>query len=384
MSQSVEEFLQDLQGELTDDNSPITIVLAAGHGKRIKSNRSKMLHEIWGTPTATRVISAACKGLNTKNSIAVVGIKAKEVATEIGMSDHNLYAYQEEQLGTGHAARVALDKINSSNNIGDIYIFPGDMGLLSPEVAADFRKAFENSAAGMMILTGVYKGDPAENHYGRIVRVPKSDINGNSSEQDYNKVIEIKEYKDILALDEDYILEFGGKKYRFTKEELLGIKEYNSGVYACKFDYINEHIRTIGTDNAQGEVYITDLIGKFNKNKISVDAHPSLTNEAVMGFNTKSVLYEMNEIYRENVYEKLKDIVSFEDKTDFFIADEVVEQLLTMEKEHRVLDIYIGKGVVIGKDVILARNVTIERNSILTGNIALGENTLVNQNSIIE
>src|SRR6056297_700432 len=126
MSQSVEEFLQDLQGQLKYDNSPITIVLAAGHGKRIKSNTSKMLHEIWGKPTASRVINAAAKGLKSDNTISVVGIKARQVADAIGHTDQGMFAYQEKQLGTGHAAMVALDKIESDKNIGDIYIFPGD------------------------------------------------------------------------------------------------------------------------------------------------------------------------------------------------------------------------------------------------------------------
>ena len=207
MSQSVEEFLQDLQGQLNFDNSPITIVLAAGHGKRIKSDTSKMLHEIWGVPTSVRVINAAAKGLNSTNTISVVGIKAEEVADAIGYRANGMFAHQAEQLGTGHAAMVALDLIEAKENIGDIYIFPGDMGLLTPEVVTDFQKAFDASGAGMMILTGVYSGDPKENHYGRIVRVPATDIDGNSSEADYRKVIEIKEYKDILVIDGDYILD---------------------------------------------------------------------------------------------------------------------------------------------------------------------------------
>ena len=164
----------------------------------------------------------------------------------------------------------------------------------------------------------------------------------------------------------------------------MAINEYNSGVYACKYNYINDHIRNIGTDNAQGEVYITDLISKFNKTGIAVDAHPSLTNEAVMGFNTKSVLYEMNEIYRGYVYEQLKDIITFEDKNDFYIADEVVERLLEMEEEYGILNIFIGKGVYIGENVKISRNVTIEKNCILTADITLGEDAFVNQNSIIE
>ncbi len=385
MTLDLNKLLSKLSDNINYNNSPISIVLAAGHGKRIKSDKSKMLHEIWGVPSAKRVTETAIKGLNSDNAIIVVGIKAEEVASSIGKTRNRLFAFQEKQNGTGHAAMVALDLLDSTKKVGDIYIFPGDMGLLTETVVKNFREGFENSNAGMMILTGLYEGNSKDNYYGRIVRVPKSDSTGNMSGIDEGKVIEIKEHKDILALgeNENYLTDFNNKQYKFSKQELINITEYNSGVYAVKFDYINKFIREIGTNNVQGEVYITDLISIMNNNDITVGAFPTTDNDSVMGFNTKSVLYEMNNIYKNQIYDKIKDIVTIEDKNDFYIADKVVENILNMA-EKSILDIEIGKGTYIGKNVILNKKVILERGVVLDGNIEIGENSILEKNVTIK
>jgi len=381
----LKKYLNELSGSIQYGHNPIAIVLAAGHGKRIRSDQSKMLHEIWGEPTVNRVVKACEKGLQSQNSIIVVGIKAREVATRMGAAKNRLFVLQEKQNGTGDAARVALDTLDSSQKIGDIFILPGDMGLLTEKVMADFQAAFHKSQTGMMILTGVYQGDPAQNYYGRIIRVPEKDADGNSSGKDAGKVIEIKEHKDILALEEgeDYHVKYNSRSYRFSKQELLNINEYNSGAYAVKFEHVNQYIRTIGTDNVQGEVYITDLISIFNENNISVGAFPTTDNQAVIGFNTKSVLYRMNQLYRHKIWKRLRDLVSIEDKDDFYIADEVAEQIEKSIEQHRVVNIKIGKGVHLGKKVTLNRNIILHRGVRINGNVTFGENTEIGAGTII-
>ncbi len=377
--------LAELSGAIQYNQNPIAIILAAGHGKRIRSDQSKMLHEIWGEPTVNRVIKACEKGLRSQNSIIVVGIKAQEVATQMGPAKHRLFVLQEAQKGTGDAARVALDTLDDSQKIGDIFILPGDMGLLTEKVMADFQAAFNKSQTGMMILTGVYQGDPAQNYYGRIIRVPKKDADGNSSGKDAGKVIEIKEHKDILALEEDekYKVKYNGRLYHFSKQDLLNITEYNSGAYAVKFEHVNKYIRTIGTDNVQGEVYITDLISIFNENNISVGAFPTTDNQAVIGFNTKSVLYRMNQIYREKTWKRLRDLITIEDKDDFYIADEVVKQIEKLTEQYRVLNIKTGKGVHLDKNVSLNRNISLHRGVKIIGNVSIGENTEIGARTIL-
>jgi bifunctional UDP-N-acetylglucosamine pyrophosphorylase/glucosamine-1-phosphate N-acetyltransferase len=148
---SLIQKLNMLNDDLDDDKKPVAIILAAGHGKRIKSERSKMLHEIWGVPTVVRVAEAARKGLNSDNQVIVVGIKALQVAETVGQYPNRIFVLQKEQKGTGDAAREAVKALESSKKIEDLYIFPGDMGLITAEVIELFRKGFEVSNCGMKI-----------------------------------------------------------------------------------------------------------------------------------------------------------------------------------------------------------------------------------------
>ncbi|MFA4838241.1 MAG: NTP transferase domain-containing protein [Candidatus Neomarinimicrobiota bacterium] len=375
------EILQTLSGTLIDDGSPVAVILAAGHGKRIKSDRSKMLHEIWGVPTVLRVANAASTGLETPNQIIVVGIKAREVAEKTGKATNRLFVYQKEQKGTGDAARVALSGLASYQNLRDVYILPGDMGLITPEVVHQLRTEFEKSEHGMMILTGKFSGDIPENTYGRILRVPEFDAEGKPSDADRGKVIEIKEHKDILALPDgkDYEITYNKRRYRFRKSDLLEIREYNAGVYAVKYRHLSNFIGKLTPDNVQGELYLTDIISIFNQNGISVGAYTVSDDSAVIGFNVKSVLREMETIARRKVWMQLRDIIFIEDEDDFFIADEVVHQILELDAKQPPLDIEIGKGVYIGKNVQLSHGVSIRSGSSLVGNIVIGKGAKIHE-----
>ena len=376
------EFLKDLSDDIDDTGAPVAIILAAGHGKRIKSLRSKMLHEIWGEATVVRVANSASEGLQSKNQVIVVGKKAKQVAETVGKAQNRIFVLQKEQKGTGDAAREALSILSKYKNIGDIYIFPGDMGLITPEVVSKFKSRFEESNCGMKILTGIYKGNPYENTYGRIIRVPEFDITGISSGEVQGKVIEIKEHKDIIAMQDKsyYDVMYNNKIYRFSKGELLNINEYNAGVYAADYEYLKSFISKLSPDNIQEEFYLTDMISLFNRNNISVGAYPADDNTTVIGFNVKSVLHKMENIYRRKVWIQLRDIIFIEDQDDFFIADEVVEQILKLDSKFPSLDVSIGKSVHIGKGVKLNRGVVIKSGSILDGNIILGEGSVIQEN----
>lgn len=373
------EYLKSLSSSLESTAADLAIVLAAGHGKRIKSNTSKMLHEIWGEPTVARVAAAAAAGLGSDNQVIVVGIKAKEVAGTVGKRNNRIFAYQAEQNGTGHATRSALEQIPDNDYSGDIHIFPGDMGLLTAEAIRKFKSAFADSGCDMMVLTGVYEGNPDENYYGRIVRVPDHDVAGAISGEDAGKVIEIKEHKDILALGEDkkYSVNYNGLTYGFSKQELLENNEFNTGVFAFKSDHLKVRIRDLGTNNVQGELYLTDLIAIFNANGLSVGAVPADDNRTVLGFNTKSVLLEMNEIACQRVYEQIRNLVAIENATDFFIAEDVVRQIVELDREKAPVDMFFGKGAYVGKGVALNKGVHIGRLAKVSGKVVLGENVRV-------
>lgn len=358
------------------------IILAAGHGKRIKSHTSKMLHKIWGVPTVERVYDSCRKGLKDVNTIVVVGIKADDVIHVIGNRKNTIFAHQAQQNGTGHAVQVGLETFDSASYQGTVYVLPGDMGLIDEATITMFKEAFHSSNNDMMVLTGLYEGDPLENSYGRIVRVKEFDKTGKPAGEDRDKVIEIIEYKDILAIgdNEKYTRVFNGREYEFTREELLNNNEFNSGVYAFKSHHLVDLVKMLSSNNAQKEIYITDLILLFNQANLNVGAVYPEQQHVIMGFNNKSVLKEMDGIARHLVYNKIKDIIEIEDPDDFYIDETVIEDIIALDQKGIPLDIKLGKGVHIGKGVKLNYNLNIAKNVYVSGNVVFGTNVKVSQN----
>jgi len=289
------KMVGELSSGLDKNIKEYAIILAAGHGKRLNSEKSKMLHTILGVPTVERVYTACKKCVEEINSIIVVGIKADDVMKYFGKREKTTYAYQQIQNGTGHAVQVALQGMKNVPDDAIIYILPGDMGLIDGRTIKQFRTEFLNSKADMIVLTGLYEGKTEDNYYGRIIRA--KDNGGN--------VIQIMEHKDILTLpdDETYSLTYKGKKFFYTKEELINNSEYNSGVFAFKYGKLAEMIDKLKSNNVQSEIYLTDLIALYNDKGYTVAASSPEKNYVVMGFNTQEVLKEMNEIARK-LYEK--------------------------------------------------------------------------------
>lgn len=384
-AQEVYDKVEEFSSPLDYSKNEVAVILAAGHGKRIKSQRSKMLHTIWGIPTVERVYNACNNEFSSMNTVIVVGIKALDVMDVFGKRDNVAFAYQEHQNGTGHAVQVGLEKVDPARFEGIVYVFPGDMGLIDNETVTMFREAFKNSGADMMVLTGLYEGNIEFNQYGRIVRVKATDINGNPAGKDENKVIEIIEHKDILALKEDvpYVTEYNGRKYSYSKKEMIENREYNSGVYAFDHKKLVEQVNNISSNNAQNEIYITDLIALFNKAGYSVDAVSPKNEYVVMGFNDKSVLKEMKELYKKIVYDKLKNIIEIQDPEDFFIDESVVKEIIELDKLGTPLDITVEKGAHIGKGVKLNYGVHISRNVYVSGNVVFGKNVKVYENAYL-
>jgi len=379
---TINELIKSCSHQFNYNIPDTAIILAAGHGKRIKSQTSKMLHKIWGVPTVVRVYEACLKGIEKLNTVVVVGIKADEVIKASGKGEGVLFAYQAEQKGTGHAVQAALEKYDASKYEGNVFVLPGDMGLIDASTIKSFRGNFIKSGADMMVLTGLFEGNYRDNYYGRIIRVKEKDINGVPSLNDFRKVIEIMEYKDILNLSEDkpYTAEYNGKKYSYTRDELLRNNEFNSGVYAFKAKHLAGLIAKIKPNNVQQEIYITDLIAIFNNNGLTVAAVSPKEQYVLMGFNNKSVLKEMDAIARKNAYEKLKDIIEIDDPDDFFIDDSVIEKIIEMDKLGKPLDIKIGKGTHIGAGAVLNYNLSIEKNVFIEASIIFGENVLIKEN----
>ena len=379
-STQMQDLLEKNNAAISSGAARVGIVLAAGHGKRIRSENSKMLHEIWGTPSALRVANAVSEGLDSPDQVIVVGIKGEDVIRSAGPKPGRCFAYQENPVlglpaGTGDAVRVALSTFEPAVQNRDIYIFPGDMGLLKSEVVERFRMIFEASETDMMLLTGQYSGSTDTNYYGRILRVPETDISGASSGSDRDRVIEIRQHKDILNQDpnQKYEVVFNGKTYAYGRKELLETREIDTLVFAFRESTLREYIHKLDTDNVQKELQLTDLVHQYNQNGLVVRATLAEREEEILAFNVKSVWRQMESIARRWAYEKLKDTITIVDEEDFYIADEVIQQILELDEQHGPLDIVIGKGVHIDRSVRLNRRVQIGDRARLTGNVILGE-----------
>jgi bifunctional UDP-N-acetylglucosamine pyrophosphorylase/glucosamine-1-phosphate N-acetyltransferase len=368
----VEAELTRLSDHIDQDAEEVSVILAAGHGKRIKSEKSKMLHEIWGKPSVLRVSDAACRGLSSPNQIVVVGKKALEVATALGKRPNRVFVYQKEQRGTGDAVRTALGHPELQTFTGVAYIIPGDMGLITSSTLMEMKRKFSDSGCDMLVTTGYHEGSIEENYYGRIVK----------SKNSTDSIIEIKEHRDILAMDPSsaYRVPFRDREERFSPEELLAIREFNVGVYAIRIDHLRRLIVQLDANNVQGEIYVTDLIKIFNDNGLGVCSSRISNNDLALSFNVKSVLKKMDATFRNMVYEQLKDIITIDDPEDFFIAEETVNHIVTMDEEHPPLDIHIGKGVWIGAHVRLGRGTLVEKNAVLSGNLVLGNHVRIGEN----
>lgn len=386
MDKPLNQYLSELSGNLDFSNPRLAIILAAGHGKRIKSEKSKMLHEIWGKSTISRVTWAVESGLNTHNIVFVLGIKAEAVLKSIPKKPNYLFIYQAEQLGTGHAVKIAFDHPQIRQYRGKIYIFPGDIGLLTRDLVGEFADGFENSQDDMMVLTADYEGKVDQNYYGRIVRVPGHDQQGKVvSENLINKVIAIKEYKDISALNGNQFINliYYGYHFQFPQLTLLEIPEFNTSILAFQSRNLPDYLQLIRSDNVQQEIYLTDLIEIYNQHQQQVGAYKISDLSQVLGFNNKSVLKQMENIYRNKVYAQLKDIIMIDNNELFYIADEVVEHIIEMDRTQGPLDVSIGMNVYIGPEVRLNRRVRIENNCILTGRIELGEGVEIGEHTIM-
>ena len=201
------------------------MVLAAGEGKRMKSSRSKLLHEIAGHSLVSYSIRTATS-LEPERVVVVVGHGRDQVEAHLAeIAPHVLTAIQDEQLGTGHAVQVALGQLPDLT--GEIVVTYGDVPLLTTETLAELVVSHRTNGSAVTVLTA-HVADPSG--YGRIVRDPD------------DLVSRVVEHKD-------------------AGPEELSITEINSGIYVFDAETLRGALAGLRSDNAQGELYLTDVVG---------------------------------------------------------------------------------------------------------------------------
>lgn len=240
----------------------ITLILAAGHGKRMKSKKHKVLHAVTGIPMLKHVTDLA-KSLDSKETVCVVGHE-KEQLLPLLEAESVKWVVQDKQLGTGHAVKMGASFFE--NQEIDVLVLYGDTPLISSKTMTDFIKYHrENDFAASLISTKV--SDPTG--YGRIVR-DASDL--------FTRIVEHKE----------------------ATEEEMAIDEINSGICLFKATLLSEYLDRLKNNNAQGEYYLTDVFEALKNDAHSIGAFIADNPDELMGINNRVQLAEA-EVYAQQV-----------------------------------------------------------------------------------
>ncbi|PMR59825.1 bifunctional UDP-N-acetylglucosamine diphosphorylase/glucosamine-1-phosphate N-acetyltransferase GlmU [Verrucosispora sp. ts21] len=296
------------------------VVLAAGEGKRMKSSLPKVLHPLLGRTLLGHVLSAA-EPLAAQRTMVVVGHGADQVRAHLAeVAPEAVAVHQAEQLGTGHAVRIALEAAPEAT--GTVVVLNGDVPLLRPETVAALVAAHEGERAAATVLAAEV---PDPTGLGRIVR----DAAG--------RLEQIVEQRDATA-------------------DQLAIREINAGIYAFDAARLRDVLGKLSTDNDQGEEYLTDVFGLLGSAGEPVAVHLAGDHTETLGCNDRVELAGLRRLLRDRVNERwmragvslLDPATTWIDVTVALDRDAVVDQNTQLRGGS-----VVGSGAVVGPDVTL-------------------------------
>jgi bifunctional UDP-N-acetylglucosamine pyrophosphorylase/glucosamine-1-phosphate N-acetyltransferase len=268
------------------------IVLAAGQGTRMRSSLPKAAHEILGVPLVRWVIDAA-REAGVERVVTVIGHEADTVRELVPDTE---VAVQDQQLGTGHAARCAGAALADFD--GPVLVLAGDVPLLRAETLAALLDAFDSSGAACVLLTA-HIGDPTG--YGRIVR------------DQAGRVVAIVEQKDLDPED-------------------LVTDECNVGVYCFDAKRLFAELECVKPHNSQREYYLTDVVGLMRGDGLEVEALALEDSDESHGINTRVQLAHAARLMQHRINE--------------------AHMLAGVTMTDPAL-VWIGPGVTLGRDVVI-------------------------------
>lgn len=238
------------------------IVLAAGKGTRMKSDRAKVLHPVNGQSMITHVVDCAVK-VSKSNVVVVVGHQAEQVKTEVARAYHVAFAVQESLLGTGDAVKAALPYL--AKGVGHVVVLCGDVPLIRPKTVenlVDFHLNNENRLTALAVKVD----DPAG--YGRMILDVQS------------KLMSICEEAD-------------------ASEDEKKINLINSGIYCIERRFLASALSRLNRNNAQNEYYLTDLVKIGAADGIKMGVLTADDPREVLGVNTPVQLKEADGLCRQ-------------------------------------------------------------------------------------
>jgi bifunctional UDP-N-acetylglucosamine pyrophosphorylase/glucosamine-1-phosphate N-acetyltransferase len=275
---------------VTEPRLAAVVVLAAGEGTRMRSATTpKVLHPLCGRTMLGHVVRAA-RGLEPQHLVVVVGHAREQVTAALAELDPAAKAVvQEQQHGTGHAVRVALEALGPLT--GTVVVVPGDAPLLTTATLQALVERHAEQAAATTLLTAVLD-DPTG--YGRVVR----DAQG--------AVTAIVEHKD-------------------ADDAVRAIDEVAVSVYAFDAVRLREALGRLSTDNAQGEEYLTDVVGLHVDAGLPVAAHTAPDADETMGVNDRVQLSQARRHLNDRLVERaMRDGVTVVDPQTTWLDVDVV------------------------------------------------------------
>lgn len=260
------------------------VILAAGQGTRMRSRRSKLLHELAGRPLIAYPLRLA-QELHPAHLILVLGHLAREVQEALG--PEYTYVIQEPQLGTGHAVQQAQPLL--AGRCDEVLVLYGDTPLLRPETIREMRRRHEEERATLTLLSGVVAQPQG---YGRVVR----DAAG--------RVLAVVEEADCTP-------------------EQRAIAEVSSGIFLFRADWLWAHLPRIPR-SPKGEYYLPALVGQAISEDCVVVAHSVPDAEELLGINDRIQLAQAAVILRRRTAERLmREGVTIVDPSTTYIDDTV-------------------------------------------------------------
>ncbi|UZJ33996.1 bifunctional UDP-N-acetylglucosamine diphosphorylase/glucosamine-1-phosphate N-acetyltransferase GlmU [Streptomyces endophytica] len=239
----------------------------------MKSATPKVLHALCGRSLVGHVV-AASRELDPEHLVVVVGHAREQVRAHLSEVDPEVRtAVQHEQLGTGHAVRMALDELSNSGVVldGTVIVVCGDTPLLTGET---LQRLAETHAADGNAVTVLSAEVPDATGYGRIVRDAAS-----------GAVTAIVEHKD-------------------ASEAQRAVREINSGVFAFDARLLVDALGKVRTDNSQGEEYLTDVLGIVREAGHRVGAAVAVDHREILGINNRVQLAEARRLLNERLLER--------------------------------------------------------------------------------
>ncbi|HEY7441344.1 MAG TPA: bifunctional UDP-N-acetylglucosamine diphosphorylase/glucosamine-1-phosphate N-acetyltransferase GlmU [Vicinamibacterales bacterium] len=323
------------------------VILAAGKGTRMKSALPKVLHRVAGRPMLEFVIRASL-GLSPRTITVVVGHLAESVREALRGRPEIQVVVQEPQLGTGHALLQVAPVLESVS--GSVILLSGDVPLLRTDTLRKIASTHREAGAAATVLTALVDRPYG---YGRIVRT-----NGRIS-----RIVEERDASPAERL----------------------IKEINSGIYAFELKGLFTALRGLGTENAQGEYYLPDLIRTYRRQRRIVETVTLEHADEVRGINSRTELAEVSRIVRQMKNEELMAAgVTIEDPATTYIdpdvqvgPDTVIHPGVYLEGQTRVgaaCEIHSGVRIVDStlEDRVTVRNYCVIQESRIAAGAILG------------